>query len=117
MLTTAATGSEVTDEDEGSLRALIKIMPEYPRQAWMSKVEGDVLVEFSVNQQGVVQNIKVISSSNPAFDLATIDAVSRFRYQPAEENGNAIVTTGVRERFYFRLLQNGAQPSVTSAAG
>ena len=103
-------------EDEDGLRALIKIMPQYPRQAWMNKVEGDVLVEFSVNQQGVVQNIKVISSSSPSFDLPTIDAVSRFRYQPAAENGSPIVTTGVRERFYFRLIDGGAQPTVTSAA-
>lgn len=109
--------AEADAGDDGSLRSLIKVMPQYPRQAWMSKLEGDVLVEFSVNQQGVVQNIKVVSSTNRVFDLPAIDAVSRFRYQPAAENGSPAVTTGVRERFYFRLLQGGAQPSVTSAAG
>ncbi|NND54909.1 MAG: energy transducer TonB [Gammaproteobacteria bacterium] len=120
----AADDSETGDDDESaddsaddSLRSLIKIMPQYPRRAWMQKMEGDVLVEFSVNQQGVVQNIKVISSSNRIFDVPTLDAVSRFRYEPAEENGQPTVTTGVRERFYFRLQGTAGQPSVTSAAG
>lgn len=113
----ADSDAESGDSDDGDLRSLIKVMPQYPRQAWMNKLEGEVLVEFSVNQQGIVQNIKVIRSTSPVFDLPTIDAVSRFRYQPAAENGSPTVTTGVRERFHFRLLQGGGQPSVTSAAG
>jgi len=105
-----------TDDVEGGLNSLIKVMPQYPRQAWMNKLEGDVVVEFSVNAQGAVQNIKVISSTNAVFDLPAIDAVSRFRYQAADDE-DAEMTTGVRERFYFRLLQGGSQPNVSSAAG
>ncbi len=103
-------------EDEDGLRALIKIMPQYPRQAWMNKVEGDVLVEFAVNPQGAVQNIRILSSANPAFDVAVLDAVSRFRFAPAEQNGTPTVTAGMRERFYFRLPAGDNPPSVTSSA-
>lgn len=105
------------DEAAGELTSLIKIMPNYPREAWMNSLEGDVLVEFSVNQQGVVQNIKVVSSSSPLFDLPVIDAVSRFRYVPASQDGQPVLTQGLRERFYFRILDNGSLPTVTSSAG
>lgn len=110
---TSAADSAATDE----LRSLVKIMPGYPREAWMNGVEGDVLVEFSVSREGQVQNIRVVSSSSRVFDMPTIDAVSRFRYTPARENGEPLVTKGLRERFYFRLLDNGSLPSVTSSGG
>ena len=113
----SATDANGDDEAAGELRSLVKIMPDYPREAWMNGLEGDVLLEFSVTQQGVVQNIKVVSSSSPLFDLPAIDAVSRFRYVPASEDGEAIVTQGLRERFYFRILDNGNLPTVTSSAG
>lgn len=109
--------SDEADEDAGKLRSIIKVMPDYPRNAWMNKAEGDVLVEFSVNAEGAVTNIKVLQSTNPAFDLAVIDAVSRFRYAPAEEDGKLVASTGVKERFQFRLINNGANTSVTSGPG
>jgi protein TonB len=83
----------------------------------MNKLEGDVTVEFTVNAQGTVQNIKVINSTSPLFDLAAIDAVSRFKYSPAKSDGQAAATSGVRERFRFRLLNGGTLTSVTSSSG
>ncbi len=106
--------SAENDADGDELRAMIKVMPDYPRRAWMNKLEGDVTVEFSVNQQGAVQNIKVLKSSNTLFDLAVIDAISRFKYTPATADGKSQVSTGIRERFSFRLLDGGTRTSVTS---
>jgi protein TonB len=110
---TTATNDSEADDDAGTPRSIIKVMPAYPRDAWTNRVEGDVVAEFSVNEQGKVQNIRIISSSNAVFVTDTMDAVSRFRYTPAMENGTAVVTTGVRERFRFRLL-GGNDPVVTS---
>lgn len=105
-----------SEEDTGAPRSIIKVMPEYPRGAWMNKLEGDVTLEFTVNAEGTVENIKVINSSNPLFDLAAIDAVSRFKFAPAHADNKAAATTGVRERFQFRLLNDGTQTSVTSSS-
>jgi len=105
------------DDQSGAPRSIIKVMPDYPRGAWMNKLEGDVTVEFTVNAQGGVQNIKVISSSNPLFDLAAIDAVSRFKFTPARKDNETVATGGIRERFQFRLLKGGTQTSVTSSTG
>ncbi len=102
------------NEDAGKPRALIKIMPDYPRRAYMNKLEGDVTVEFSVNQQGAVQNIKVVRSSSTLFDLAAIDAISRCKYLPAMQGDQPQVSSGIRERFSFRLLDGDTRASVTS---
>ena len=106
---------DAADEDDSSAKALVKVMPNYPRNAWTNQVEGDVIVEFTVNQQGTVQNIKIVSSSSPVFLNNAIDAISRFRYTPAQENGESILTSGMREIFSFRLL-GGTDPVVTSSS-
>ena len=106
--------TEATTGGDQELESLIKVMPAYPRDAWTNGIEGDVTVEFSVNQQGAVQNIRLVSATNQLLVTDTIDAVSRFRFQPATQNGAPIVTAGVRERFSFRLL-DGRDPAVTSA--
>lgn len=108
-----AVGDEPVTERE--LQPLVKVLPDYPRAALINNLEGDVLVEFSVNQQGGVQNIRVIQTSNQVFELATLDAVSRFRFTPAMKNGNAIVSAGIRERFSFRLSNNGTVSNVSSS--
>lgn len=109
--------TQAADEDTTVPRSMIKVMPQYPRRALMNKLEGDVTVEFSVSAAGEVHNINIISSSSPLFDLPAIDAVSRFKFVPAEADGEAISTEGVRERFQFRLLQGGTQTRVTSSSG
>ena len=104
----AAAASTATDaeESDGELRALIKVMPTYPRAAWGRGIEGRVTVEFTLADDGVVQNIRVLDSSNAAFVTATMDAVSRFKYSAGSAEP-------VQEEFSFRLL-NGSDPVVSS---
>lgn len=102
---TSGGGDEDGGEDNG-MRPLVKVMPAYPRRAWGAGLEGRVSVEYDVSAEGIVQNIRVIASSDPVFINATIDAMSRFRFPPGEAKG-------LREEFYFRLI-GGSEPSVTS---
>ena len=88
-------------------KALVKVMPNYPRKALTTGLEGTVTVGFDVNEEGIVQNIRVSESSDPVFITAAIDAASRFRYTP----GGA---SSFSEQFTFKLL-NGSTPTVTSA--
>jgi TonB family protein len=111
--TVTATEENSEEADTGSPRSIVKVMPNYPRDAWTNQIEGDVVAEFSVTEQGKVQNIRILNSSNPLFVTETMDAVSRFRYSPALENGQPVTSTGIRERFKFRLL-GGNDPAVTS---
>jgi TonB family protein len=91
---------------EADVRPVVKVMPTYPRAAWGAGIEGRVSVEFDVSAEGIVQNIKVIDSSNQVFINAAIDAMSRFRYTPK-------AAKGLKEEFYFKLV-GGSEPTVTS---
>jgi protein TonB len=86
-----------------SSQAMIKVMPAYPRIAWVDRIEGNVQVAFSVNTQGIVENIKVVRASHPVFETNVIDAVSRFRFSPGARRG-------VTETFSFTLEGNDSDP-------
>jgi len=104
---TAIDNAVSPSEEDSTVKALIKVMPNYPRKALTAGLEGRVTVEFGVNEAGIVQNIRVIDSSDPVFITASIDATSRFRFTSA-------VATRLREQFSFKLL-DGYDPVVTSA--
>jgi protein TonB len=78
-------------------------MPQYPRIAWVDRIEGNVQVQFNVSSQGVVENIRVVRASHPVFETNVIDAVSRYRFNPGAQRG-------VTETFRFTLAGNAADP-------
>lgn len=108
----AATGdSKPADNTEP--KPMVKVMPEYPREAWTNRIEGDVLLEYSVNAAGKVENIRVLKSTNSIFVVDSMDALSRFRFTPAQKDGQPVATPGQREQFRFRI-PDGINPTVSS---
>ncbi|MDQ3270041.1 MAG: energy transducer TonB, partial [Pseudomonadota bacterium] len=65
------------------LRPLSTPAPKFPTEALRSGQSGEVQVEFTVNADGSVGNVRVVQS-NPArvFDREAISAVRRWRFQP-----------------------------------
>lgn len=115
--TSAATEADANpdDTDAGSPeQPIIKVLPDYPRTAWMNRLEGDVVVEYTVTPAGNVSDLRVVRASSPVFEVPAIDAVTRFRFRPAEE-GEA-ERTGRREEFRFRLVDGGTRTSVSSVS-
>ena len=94
---------------------IIKVMPDYPRDASATRLEGNVMVKFNVSATGVVENIRVVDTSSQAFVNNSIDAVSRFRYSPAIQGGEAVATADMSEQFQFRVV-DGIEPVVRSVA-
>ena len=94
---------------------IIKVMPDYPRDASANRLEGNVTVKFNVSVTGVVENIRVVDTSSQAFINNSIDAISRFRYAPAMQDGEAIATADMSEQFQFRVV-DGIEPVVRSVA-
>ena len=94
---------------EGDLLPIVKVAPVYPWQAKEDKLEGYVLVEFTVAPNGRVENAEVVQSE-PAgvFDQAALDAVAKFRYKPRVEDGVAVASHGIRNRITFELPDDGA---------
>ena len=63
--------------------------PQYPSIAQTAKVEGTVVLEATIDESGVVRDLRVIRSI-PLLDRAAIDAVSKWRYTPTRLNGEAV---------------------------
>lgn len=63
--------------------------PVYPQVAVSARIEGVVILEATIDAQGVVQDVKVLRSL-PMLDRAAIEAVQQWRYQPTRLNGQAI---------------------------
>jgi TonB family protein len=66
-----------------------KVQPIYPRQAIPLRLEGSVLLQATVAENGTVRDLKV-TSGHPLLARAAIDAVGQWRYRPFLLNGKPI---------------------------
>ncbi len=53
-------------------------------------VEGDVVVEITIDEKGNIVEKKVVRSLNPVVDMKVLAALEAWRFQPATRNGIAI---------------------------
>lgn len=66
------------------------VAPDYPAAMKNQGVSGLVMVKCTVDDQGNVAETAVVKSSNEAFDKNAIDAVKKWKFKPARQDGNAI---------------------------
>jgi TonB family protein len=66
-----------------------QVDPIYPRQALEQRVEGPVLLQAVVAEDGTVHDVKVLRG-DPLLTSAAIHAVSQWRYLPYRLNGQLI---------------------------
>jgi protein TonB len=66
------------------------VPPVYPTELRREGVAGVVKVKFTVDVQGNVSDPTVESSSNPGFDKAAIDAIKKWKFKPATQDGTPI---------------------------
>lgn len=65
-----------------SLSVLSGPQPGYPREAALSGVAGQVTVSFTVNPDGSVSNVNVVSATpRRVFDRAATDAMKRWKFE------------------------------------
>jgi protein TonB len=64
-------------------------MPVYPLEARQLHVQGTVVLEATINEQGLIENLRVISGS-PLLSKSALDAVRKWRYSPYLLNGKPI---------------------------
>lgn len=89
--------------DAGELVALVRIPPEYPAHARMRRIEGFVDVEFTVDAEGRVRNVRIVNAEPPGvFDRAAINSVMYWRFEPRRQDGRAIEVIA-RQRIEFDL--------------
>ena len=64
--------------------------PRYPAKAKASSIEGFVLLEFIVDQNGDVESVVVKDSSHSLFEAAAVDAVRNWVFTPGEKDGRKV---------------------------
>jgi TonB family protein len=78
--------------------------PDYPAIARQARVQGVVILEVRLDQQGLVTDARPLRSI-PLLDEAAIDAVKQWRYEPTLMNGVAVpVLMTVTVNFSLRDL-------------
>jgi periplasmic protein TonB len=108
--TAAAGGGNAASADSGSAAGattaavLVKGAPaRYPTAAMRARQEGWVVVSFTVDPDGKTNDVKVVESQpRHVFDRAAIDAVERYRFNPAMKDGTA-VSSVKQQRIEFKL--------------
>jgi TonB family protein len=60
---------------------LVRVEPEYPWQAVAAGVQGSVILEAIVNEEGAVESVRVLRSI-PLLDRSATKAVEQWRYSP-----------------------------------
>ncbi|HEY6459665.1 MAG TPA: TonB family protein, partial [Polyangiaceae bacterium] len=74
----------------------------YPPDALRARVEGVVGLEVVVDEAGQVADAHVTAPAGHGFDEAALDAVRRFRFEPARKNG-APIRSSVQLSYEFHL--------------
>lgn len=76
-----------------------RVPPVYPEKARHKRLEGDVLLQAAVNQDGTVDSVQVLDG-DPQLVAAAVEAVRQWRYEPYYHNGQrAAFRTEVTVRF------------------
>lgn len=64
--------------------------PEFPVKALKEHRSGVVEVSMVVDETGSPTDVKVTKSLSPDFDAKALDAVRRYRFEPALKNGKPV---------------------------
>ncbi|MEZ4473207.1 MAG: TonB-dependent receptor [bacterium] len=76
----------------------------YPAAALEARREAAVVLALTVGVDGAVSDIEVVEPAGDGFDEAAVEAVSRFRFEPARSGGEAIPVR-LQYRYAFTLKQ------------
>lgn len=86
------------------VRPIVRVPPRYPQTAASKGIEGWVKLSFTINEVGGVEAIEVLESEpSRIFDKAARKALSKWKYQPQIEQGQAIVRHGLSVILEFNL--------------
>ncbi|TLU64088.1 energy transducer TonB [Thalassotalea litorea] len=92
---------EETPQNSGAT-PIYRSLPRYPVSAARQKIRGWVKLSFSINAQGVPEDILVIESQpEQIFDQAAIDALSRWKYRPQMQSGQPVKQENLSVRIDF----------------
>ncbi len=76
-----------------------RVQPKYPQAALAVHTEGSVEIDATINKEGSVTNVKVLSG-NPILAHAAVEAVRQWRYKPYYLDGQPVeIETQITVKF------------------
>ena len=77
-------------------------MPDYPIVAKENNLEGTVTVKVTVGEDGTVEDVTVLDSSDPIFEDPALEAATLCQFKPAKLEGKP-TKSRVAIPYQFRL--------------
>ena len=75
----------------------------YPESEKLAGRTASVIVQIAISDKGVVDDVAVVQSAGPAFDAAALEAIKKFKFEPAEiDNKAAPVKITYKYDFVFK---------------
>lgn len=105
----SAKRAEISQRESQDL-VIKRVQPAYPPLARQARVQGTVLLEAEISQEGTVENLRLISG-HPMLVATAIDAVKQWRYKPYLLNGRAVE---VRTQVAVNFTLSGPSPTSVS---
>ena len=99
----------IDDVDTEYFMAL-RVPPDYPPDAIERKLEGDVTVEYTIDERGAVKNARAVRSTDPVFEASAIASVSQWKYLPRVRAGKRVAVDGVQTVMRFQLTMPPPPP-------
>jgi TonB family protein len=89
--------------DGSDVQSTIEQQLEYPEPALAQKIEGEVIIEFTVNTEGNVTDTRILKDIGGNCGLTAAKTVSNLKFKPAVQNGFPVACKMVVP-VQFRLL-------------
>lgn len=70
--------------------ARVQPQPAYPYEMSRAGINGDVVIEFIINENGDVIDTRVVRSSHREFEVPAIQAVQKWKFKAGRKGGKAV---------------------------
>jgi TonB family protein len=80
-----------------------KAQPDYPEKLRAAGITGVVVVQFGVDAKGKVENVSVFKSDHPELDAPAVEAVQKWKFQPATRDGRPVEVRVIRVPITFAM--------------
>lgn len=83
------------------LRVVEQAIPEYPRRAELSGIEGYTVVEFTVLPDGSVASPAIAQSNSRLFTRAALEAIEAWKFEPVVADSGEAIPVRTTMKFSF----------------
>ena len=98
---------DITPESQTVLPTYkIKVKPKYPENAKKAGKEGTVLLQATIDENGIPKDIVALTNLGFGFEAAAIEALKKATFRPATKAGKPITLEKVQIPYEFKLEED-----------